>query len=295
MQQRRTWFVTGCSSGLGRAMAEVLVASDHNAVITARRVEQIKDLESRAPDRILALPVDISNEKSVFDAIAQATARFGKVDVVVNNAGVGLIGSLEECSYAEIDQVFRTNVHGTLNVVRAVLPQMRERGDGFIITMSSIGGVRAGPGLSAYNASKFALEGFMESLDHEVGQFGVKVIILEPGAFRTDFRVKSIARSEKVLPAYASTSGKRREGIEAGYPPEAGDPAQAAQLILKLADMEDPPLRLPIGADCVSALKKKLEYTTKELARWEHLSLSCGGSESAMANHAEAIAGSKRK
>ncbi|MBM3345193.1 MAG: SDR family NAD(P)-dependent oxidoreductase, partial [Betaproteobacteria bacterium] len=198
-QQPRTWFVTGCSSGLGRAMAEALADHTDNVVITARRVEQIRDLEAKAPDRILTLALDIADEGDVRAAVAEALRKFGRIDVLVNNAGIGLAGAIEECSYEEVERVFRTNVYGTLNVLRAVLPGMRERRSGQIFTLSSVGGVRGGPGMGAYNGSKFALEGMMESLDHEVGSLGIKVTIVEPGAFKTDFRLRSITPCANVI------------------------------------------------------------------------------------------------
>lgn len=292
----RTWFVTGCSSGLGRAMAEALANHTDNVVISARRVEQIKDLEAKAPGRVLALALDIADEAAVNIAVATAQSRFGAIDVLVNNAGIGLAGAIEECSYEEVERVFRTNVFGTLNMIRAVLPGMREQHSGQIFTMSSVGGVRGGPGLGAYNGSKFALEGIMEALDHEVGALGIKVTILEPGAFKTDFRLRSIAPSAKTIPAYKMSSGKRREGLDAGYPADAGEPAQAAALLIRLVETEpNPPLRLPIGADCVAAVRKKLASIGAELEKWESVSLSCGGSVNANAAFTNAVAASHRK
>jgi len=294
-QQPRTWFVTGCSSGLGRAMAEALANHTDNVVITARRVEQIRDLEAKAPDRILALALDIADEGNVRAVVAEALRKFGRIDVLVNNAGIGLAGAIEECSYEEVERVFRTNVFGTLNVLRAVLPGMRERRSGQIFTLSSVGGVRGGPGMGAYNGSKFALEGMMESLDHEVGSLGIKVTILEPGAFKTDFRLRSITPCANVIADYQKSSGKRREGLSAGYPADAGEPAEAAALLIRLVESEpNPPLRLPIGADCVAAVRKKLASVGSELEKWEHVSLSCGGSENANAAYTAAVESARR-
>lgn len=292
-QQPRTWFITGCSSGLGRAIAEAFANHNDRAVITARKVDSIKDLE--VPGRVLALPMDIADESSVKAGVAAAIKAFGRIDVLVNNAGVGLAGAIEECSYEEVERVYRTNVFGTLSVIRAVLPGMRERRSGHIFTMSSVGGVRGGPGMGAYNGSKFALEGMMESLDHEVGSLGIKVTILEPGAFKTDFRLRSIAPCTTVIPDYQKSSGKRREGLNAGYPADAGEPAQAAELLFRLADLPAPPLRLPIGADCVAAMRTKLAFVGSELEKWESYSLSCGGSVNANAAFTAAVAESHRK
>lgn len=294
-QQPRTWFVTGCSSGLGRAMAEALANHTDNVVITARRVEQIKDLEAKAPDRILALALDIADEGNVRAVVAEALRKFGRIDVLVNNAGIGLAGAIEECSHEEVERVFRTNVFGTLNMLRAVLPGMRERRSGQIFTLSSVGGVRGGPGMGAYNGSKFALEGMMESLDHEVGALGIKVTILEPGAFKTDFRLRSITPCANVIADYQKSSGKRREGLSAGYPADAGEPAEAAALLIRLVETEpNPPLRLPIGADCVAAVRKKLASVGAELEKWESLSLSCGGSENANTAYTAAVESARR-
>lgn len=294
-KSQRTWFVTGCSTGLGRAMAEALVKHTDRAVITARRVEQIKDLEAAAPGRVLALPLDIADESQVKTAVDAALRAFGKIDVLVNNAGVGLMGAIEECTQEEVARVYGTNVFGTLNVLRAVLPGMRVRRSGHVFTMSSVGGVRGGPGMGIYNGSKFALEGMMEALDHEVGALGIKVTILEPGPFKTDFRNRSIVPSVNAIADYQKSSGKRREGLSAGYPPDAGEPADAAQLIIRLADEPNPPLRIPIGADCVAAMKNKLASVTAELEKWESVSLSCGGSANANAAYTAAVASSHRK
>ena len=295
-KQQRTWFVTGCSSGMGRAIAEALAKHTDRAVITARSVEQIRDLEASAPGRVLALPMDVADEGSVKTAVEAAIRAFGKIDVLVSNAGVGLYGAIEECSNEEVERLFRTNVFGALNVLRAVLPGMRERRSGHIFAMSSIGGVRGGPGLGTYNGSKFALEGLMESLDYEVGSMGIKVVILEPGVFKTDFRLRSIAQSARTIPDYQSSSGKRREIMQAGYPVEAGEPAKAAELLIRLVETEpDLPLRLPIGADCVAAVKKRLASIGADLEKWESVSLSCGGSEAASAAHTAASAASRRR
>lgn len=286
---RRVWFVTGCSSGMGRALAEALADTNEYAVITARKVEQIFAIAKKAPDRMRAVALDISDPQSVHSAVTAAIAAFGQIDVLANIAGIGLVGAVEECAEDEIENVFRTNVFGTIRVIREVLPHMRKRRSGLILGMTSVLGFQAVPAVGIYSASKCALEGMLESLAGEVAALGIKVTILQPGVYKTDFRGKSLAHSRSTIEDYAATSGKMRAGL-VGYPPSAGDPAKAAAAILTLVNSgKTLPGRLALGADAVSLIKNKLKVLEKTFSEWESLSLVSGGSADTMSLHSSAV------
>jgi NAD(P)-dependent dehydrogenase (short-subunit alcohol dehydrogenase family) len=285
----RVWFVTGCSSGMGLALAEAIANSGDRAIITARSVDQITEVAKKAPDRIKAVPLDIANPLSIRSAVKAAIEGFGQIDVLVNNAGIGLVGAVEECTDEEIQNVFRTNVFGTIGVIREVLPHMRKRRSGVILGMTSVLGFQAVPAVGIYSATKCALEGVLEALAGEVAPLGIKVTILQPGVYKTDFRAKSLAQSRGTIADYASTSGKMRTGL-VGYPDSAGDPAKAAAAILALLNSGRPlPGRLALGADAVSLIKNKLKVMEKSLAEWETLSMASGGSEGTMSLHSSAV------
>ena len=290
----RVWFVTGCSSGMGRALAEALAKSGDRAVITARSVNQIREIALIAPDRLLALALDIADPASVQSAVKSAIDTFGQIDVLVNNAGIGLVGAVEECAEDEIQNVFQTNVFGTIRVIRAVLPHMRKQRSGVILGMTSVLGFQAVPAVGIYSATKCALEGMLEALAGEVAPLGIKVTILQPGVYKTDFRAKSLAQSRSTIEDYAATSGKMRAGL-VGYPDSAGDPAKAAAAILSLINSGKPlPGRLALGADAVSLIKNKLKVLEKSLTEWESLSVVSGGSESTMSLHSSAVSQSTK-
>jgi NAD(P)-dependent dehydrogenase (short-subunit alcohol dehydrogenase family) len=285
----RVWFVTGCSSGMGRAIAEAIAATNDRLVVTARKIEQIQDIQARASDRILALAVDIVDPASVKRAVSAAIAKFGQIDVLVNNAGIGLVGAVEECTQEEIVNTFRTNVFGTISVIQEVLPHMRKRRSGLILGMTSVLGFQAVPAVGIYSATKCALEGMLEAMAGEVAPLGIKVTILQPGVYKTDFRGKSLAQSKSTIADYADTSGKMRAGL-VGYPASAGDPAKAAAAILTMVNSgKTPPIRLALGADAVSLIKNKLGVIAKNVAEWESLSMVSGGSEGTMALHSSAV------
>ncbi len=285
----RVWFVTGCSTGIGRALAEVLTDRGKRAVVTARRAEAIADLEARAPGHIRALALDIADAAAVEQRVAEAIGVFGRIDVLVNNAGVGFAGAIEEASDAEVRRVFDTNVFGTLNVIRTVLPQMRARRTGHIITVTSVGGFRGGTSVGVYNGSKFALEGIHEAMANELPPLGIRVTALEPGLVKTDFRRRTIGLAERVIPDYAATSGKIRQGLQTPYPPGAADPAQTAAAIIAFVDSgRSPPVRLPLGADAVAAMKAKMQAVADELATWEDFATSSGGSADALSMYSDA-------
>ncbi|WP_328610886.1 oxidoreductase [Amycolatopsis sp. NBC_00345] len=261
----RVWFITGTSSGFGRTLAEAVLARGERVVATARDVGAVQDLAGRA----LVAPLDVTDPASIRAAVDTALAEYGRIDVLVNNAGHGLVGALEELSDEQTRKVLETNVFGVLAVTRAVLPHFRERRSGHIVQLSSVGGVVATPGHAIYATSKFALEGMSEALAGEVATLGIRVSIVEPGPFRTDFAGRSMVFSDPI-DDYRETAAKHiraRFSSQDGQQPN--DPARAADAIFKLVDTEDAPLRLPLGPEAVGAIRKKLEKQLADLAVWE--------------------------
>ena len=267
--QRDIWFVTGCSSGIGKALAEALVARGKTVVITARNPDQVAEIAAQAPERTLALALDIANPDSVAAAVAAANARFGRIDVLVNNAGIGLSGAIEEATREEIEGVFRTNFFGTLEMIRAVLPQMRARRDGHIQTVSSMGGMRGAAGTGYYSATKFAVEGLHESLREEMTPLGIEVTLIEPGLIRTNFRTRSMHRAERLIEDYAPSAGTRRTQLSS-YGPEAVAPEWLAEVWLTALESGKPaPMRLALGSDCLTRIRAKITSVTTDIAEWE--------------------------
>ena len=270
----RVWLITGCSSGFGREIALAALSRGDAVVATARRPEALKDLVEGAPEgRAHALALDVTNPEQIREAVAEATDRFGRVDVLVNNAGYGLVGAVEEFTMEELREQFETMFFGAVELTKEVLPGMRERGSGAIVQMSSMGGQVAVPGAGSYCAAKFALEGLSGALAGEVKPFGIKVLIVEPGGFRTGFGGARHHRSQEIG-AYQDSVGakRRRELADNRGQAQPGDPEKAARAIVATLDTEEPPLRLVLGADAVEAIRNKLDSTQAELDRWEAVS-----------------------
>jgi len=272
--RRRTWLVTGASRGFGLEIARAALSRGDAVVATARDPQVVREaLAEDAGDRLLAVALDVTDPASVRAAVEGAVARFGGIDVLVNNAGHGIVGGVEEVSDAETRGVFEVNLFGVLAVTRAVLPVMREQRAGRILMMSSMGGfAQPGSGWGVYGASKFAVEGLSEALSHEVGPLGIHVTLVEPGSFRTDFLAgSSIRLAETRIDDYDETVGptRARAGEAGGTQP--GDPASAAEAILALTDDAEPPLRLPLGGDAVDLVRAKLAQVEADVARVEGL------------------------
>jgi NAD(P)-dependent dehydrogenase (short-subunit alcohol dehydrogenase family) len=264
----RVWLVTGCTSGFGRALVDAVRQRGERVVATARRPEALADLKG---DDVLVAPLDVTREEQIPAVLAAADERFGGVDVLVNNAGIGLLGALEESSPADLRSAMETMFFGPAALTRAVIPQMRERGSGAIVQISSQGGQITAPGYSAYCAAKFALEGLSEAVAAEVGPLGVRVLIVEPGSFRTELLGGSL-RSADPIAAYEQSVGATRAYVEDENGRQAGDPAKAAAAIIDSLDADDPPLRLALGADAVEAIRAKHEALAAELSKWEAVS-----------------------
>jgi len=269
----QTWLITGSSRGLGRALAEAVLAEGHRLVATARKPEQLTDLVERYGDRVRAVALDVTNEAAARAAVKTAIDAFGRLDVVVNNAGYGDLAPIEDTSLEDFRAQIETNLFGVINVTKAALPVLRQQGSGHIIQLASVGG-RVGPiGRGAYAAAKFGVEGFSEVLAKEAGPLGVKVTIVEPGGFRTDFAGASTSIHDG-NPAYAATVGavarfqREYDGVQ------PGDPAKAAHAIIKIAGLAEPPLRLPLGSDAVRAVDEAERGRLQADKKWRRLSMS---------------------
>jgi NAD(P)-dependent dehydrogenase (short-subunit alcohol dehydrogenase family) len=257
------WFITGCSSGFGRALAEAALAAGDVVVASARRPETLAEWVARAPDRAMALPLDVTSPRQVESAVAEAIARFGRLDVVVNNAGCGLLGAVEECDDAQTRRCFETNLFGALNVIRAVLPRFRGQRAGHLVNITAAAAIANYPGFGAYGAAKAALEALSESVRAETALLGIRVTLVEPGPFRTEFIHRSLDRATNRLADYDRTSGKFAAVLKAIDGKQPGDPARAAAAIVGMVRSGKAPFRMPLGRYMV----KKLRDRGAELSR----------------------------
>lgn len=268
----RVWLITGSSTGFGQAIARAALACGDQVVATARRPEALDDLVRSAPERVVALPVDVTRPETGREAVAQTLDRFGRLDVLVNNAGYGTVGAVEEIDPADLRTVMETMFFGPVALTQAVLPHMRAQRFGAIVQMTSMGGQVTAPGFGAYCAAKFALEAISESLAAEVEPLGIRVLIVEPGAFRTEFGGARMHRSAEIGD-YAETVGPTRQYIDAMDGTQPGDPDKAASAITAALASAQPPLRLALGEDAVSAIAATLESRRADLAAWQSVSL----------------------
>jgi NAD(P)-dependent dehydrogenase (short-subunit alcohol dehydrogenase family) len=269
-----TWLITGCSSGLGRALAEVVIGAGHNAVVTARNVNSVADLSGPAPERVLAVALDVTKPDQVASAVQQAQQRFGSVDVLVNNAGYGYRGAVEEGDDADVRTLFETHFFGSVAMIKAVLPGMRSRRSGAIVNISSIGVQLTPVGSGYYSAAKAAIEGMSGALRGELAPLGISVIVVEPGAFRTDFAGRSLAESATRIDDYAATAGQRRKEHDTMHGNQPGDPAKAGAAIIAAVESPEPPAFLLLGADALAAYRYIADARAKEIANWEQLTTS---------------------
>jgi NAD(P)-dependent dehydrogenase (short-subunit alcohol dehydrogenase family) len=267
MSNSRVWFITGSTSGFGRALLDAVLSRGDKVVATARRPGALQDLNG---DDVLTLALDVTDLDAIEPTLDAAVERFGRIDVLVNNAGMGFVGALEEMSLADLRDVMEIMFFGPAALTRAVVPRMRAQGGGAIVQISSMGGQVTAPGYSAYCAAKFALEGLSEAVAAEVAPFAIRVLIVEPGSFRTGLLGRSL-RAAPQSELYAQTVGATRAYIESEDGRQAGDPAKAAGAILTALDAEQPPLRLALGADAIDGIRAKHERLRDELARWADL------------------------
>jgi NAD(P)-dependent dehydrogenase (short-subunit alcohol dehydrogenase family) len=270
----RVWLITGASSGFGRSIAEAALAAGDTVVATARRPEALDDLVSAHPGRAVSAELDVTDAARIAAVVAEIMDWYGRIDVLVNNAGRGLVGAVEETTDRELRDLMELHFFGPAALTRAVLPQMRRRGSGAIVQLSSMGGRLSFAGVGAYSATKFALEGLSEALAAEVAPFGIKVLIVEPGAFRTSFNGPGALLQSAAIPAYEGTVGPVRTTLQNDDGKQPGDPAKAAAAILTALDAEHTPLRLPLGNDAADAISANLDTARTEFATWEAVARS---------------------
>ncbi|MEM9257297.1 MAG: oxidoreductase [Pseudomonadota bacterium] len=254
----RTWLITGCSTGIGREIAEMVLNSGERVAVTARKLEAVEDLLERFPEQTIGLALDVTNRSQITSAISATELAWGGIDVLVNNAGYGYMAALEEGEDEEVRALFDTNFFGVVDTVKAVLPGMRARQRGHIINMSSMTGLLTNPPNIYYSCTKHAMEAMTEGLAKELEPFGIAVTAIEPGAFRTDWATRSMKESGTPIQAYADTVGARKELIKMAGPMLPGDPRKIAQAVLMVANLEKPPLHLLLGEDVLNAFRQKL-------------------------------------
>jgi NAD(P)-dependent dehydrogenase (short-subunit alcohol dehydrogenase family) len=281
IEKNAVWLVTGCSSGLGRAIAQQALHSGYRVAVTARGIAAVADLVDTYPQTAFAVSLDVTDLAQVQAAVASAERRFGCVDVLVNNAGYGYLGAIEEGEDGDVRAMFETDVFGLWQMVKAALPGMRGRGRGHVVNISSIGGLTTFPGVGFYHMAKFAVEALSETLAKEVAAFGIGVTVVEPGAFRTDFRGRSMKQSKIRLPAYDQTAGKGRDGVLAGHGKQSGDPMRGARAIIAALEAPQSPLHLVIGGDALDLARQKLVELARDFDAWETVTRSTDFAEGA--------------
>jgi NAD(P)-dependent dehydrogenase (short-subunit alcohol dehydrogenase family) len=269
-----TWLITGCSTGLGRALAEAVTGAGHNAVVTARDVSKVADLAEATPERVLAVALDVTKPEEVASAVQQAQDRFGGVDVLVNNAGYGYRAAVEEGDDVDVRTLFETHFFGTVAMIKAVLPGMRARRSGAIINISSIGAQVTPVGSGYYSAAKAAIEGMSGALRGELAPLGISVTVVEPGAFRTDFAGRSLIQSATIIDDYAATAGQRRKENDTMDGNQAGDPAKAGSAIITAVESSEPPGFLLLGSDALALYRYVADARADEIGKWEQLTAS---------------------
>ena len=271
MQRGNNWFITGASSGFGRLLTEYLLKQGATVVATARQVNQLEDLVTRYPGNATIMPLDVTSGASIDHAVSDAIGHVGHIDVLVNNAGYGVCGAVEEVTEDEYMPMFNTNVFGVINLTKAFLPMFRQRRSGAIINLSSIGGLIGSPGWGYYNATKFAVEGLSEALHAELAPMGVHVMVVEPGPFRTDFLGRSGQEAERRISDYEDTVGKTREYFKTQAGKQAGDPQRAVEAIVEAINAPEPPKHLLLGKLALTRFRKHMEDWTVELDKWQNV------------------------
>lgn len=270
---RPVWFITGCSTGFGRELVKQLLQKNYKVVVTARDTAKVLDLVTGHENNSLVLALDVTDKQQVKTAVAKAEDAFGRIDVLVNNAGFGYFSSVEEGEDEKIRAQFETNVFGLIHVTQAVLPGMRKNKSGHIVNFSSIGGLRSFPALGFYHGTKYAVEGISETLEQEAKPFGVKVTLVEPGPFRTDWAGRSAFLTPVKIEEYDATAGERIRMTEGYSGKQKGDPVRAAAAIIKVVETEKPPLRLLLGKAAYDLANEKLDSMKANFELWKNVSL----------------------
>lgn len=273
MENKKIWLITGASQGLGLNLAKQVIMNNQQVIITTRDVNKI-DKALLNNSNLEAIGLDLTDEEAVKSAIDHVISKFGHIDVLVNNAGYGFVGAIEETSAKEAEQVIAINVHATLRMIRLVLPHMREKQSGHIINLSSIAGLIGSSGWGIYNASKFAIEGISEALVQEVKDLGIKVTMVEPGAVRTNFLAGSLTSAQVIIDDYAATSGQRRKTLEGNNGKQPNDPLKVVKAIYDVVQMPDPPLRLLLGPDAYNRAIEKIQNLMADFEGMKELTMS---------------------
>ena len=266
---KKVWFITGCSTGFGRSLAAEVLKQGYRAVVSSRKLADVEDITAAYADTALALALDVTKPDEINAAVKAAMDKFGVIDVLVNNAGIGYFGAVEESEEEEVRRMFEINVFGLANMTQAVLPIMRVQRSGHILNIASIGGLRSFPSVGFYNATKYAVDGLSEALSKETEGLGIKVTIIAPSGFRTDWAGRSANNSKIVIEDYAETAGKNKESIRNYSGNQPGDPHRAALAMIKVVESENPPLRLLLGAAALRGARLKLEELKKDFDTWE--------------------------
>ena len=266
---KKVWFITGCSTGFGRSLAVEVLKQGYRAVVSSRKLADVEDITAAYADTALALALDVTKPAEIDAAVKAAMDKFGVIDVLVNNAGIGYFGAVEESEEEEVRRMFEINVFGLANMTQAVLPIMRVQRSGHILNIASIGGLRSFPSVGFYNATKYAVDGLSEALSKETEGLGIKVTIIAPSGFRTDWAGRSANNSKIVIEDYAETAGKNKESIRNYSGNQPGDPHRAALAMIKVVESENPPLRLLLGAAALRGARLKLEELKKDFDTWE--------------------------
>ena len=273
-QDSPVWFITGCSTGFGKELAKLVLARGWRAVVTARKPEQLQELVAGHEENVLAVQLDVTKPFEINDAVEMAESRFGRIDVLVNNAGYGYLAAIEEGRDNEVRDMFETNFFGLVNLTNAVLPGMRARRSGHIVNVSSIGGLLSFAATGYYHATKFAVEGMSEALAIELKPLGIKVTIVEPGPFRTDWAGRSLLESEITIDDYAQTAGERRKQSKERSGKQQGDPVRGCEAIIRIVESDNPPLRLILGKPGYELVMKKVDSMRQEFEAYRELTFS---------------------
>jgi NAD(P)-dependent dehydrogenase (short-subunit alcohol dehydrogenase family) len=276
---KKIWFITGSSRGLGRSLAEAVLESGDQVAATARNIDQLKDLSDKYPGRVLAIPLDVTVNDQIQQAVSSAISHFGRIDVLVNNAGFGITGAAEAFTGEQVRSQLETNLYAPIEITRVVLPYMRKQRSGHILQISSVGGRVGNAGLSIYQAAKFGLGGFSEALAKEVGPLGIRVTSVEPGGFRTDWAGDSMAYAAKIE-GYENTVDRRTELFQGGSFVPMGDPEKAARVMIELVNHPEPPVHLVLGSEAIALLQQADLLRKAELEKWLSVSVSTDHHES---------------
>lgn len=269
---KKNWLITGCSTGFGRALAFEALAQGHQVAVASRNIKDVSDIIEKYPDLALAITLDVTNKQQIADAVKLTNEKFGSIDVLVNNAGVGYFGAVEESEDGEVRKMFDINVFGLGNMIQEVLPFMRKQKSGHILNVASIGGLRSFPGVGYYNATKYAVDGLSEALYKEVAPLGIKVTIIAPSGFRTDWAGRSANDTQIKIDDYDLTARKNMGDIRKSSGNQPGDPVRAAKVMIMITEVENPPLRLLLGAGALKGARLKIEELKHDFETWAEVS-----------------------